>query len=130
MKITGFNPIIITKNQDAIVKMFEGLGFEKSHQPEGTAASGFDFTVVRMKDANGFHVDVALSAGPIPQDITAIRINVDDFSEAYGTGIQDNERKTRHGNRFFKGNIPYLAFRLLCSSRSAHQVRMPAQTRN
>ena len=83
MKITGFNPIIITKNQDAIVKMFEELGFEKSHQPQGTAASGFDFTVVRMKDANGFHVDVALSAGPIPQDITAIRINVDDFSEAY-----------------------------------------------
>ena len=81
--------------------MFEELGFEKSHQPEETAASGFDFTVVRMKDANGFHVDVALSAGPIPQDITAIRINVDDFSEAYD----------------------YLTER-------GFKTRMPAQTRN
>lgn len=83
MKITGFNPIIVTKDMDSIVKTFEDLGFERRHQPEGSSASGFDYSVARMKDANGFHVDVALSSAPIPQDITAIRINVDDFAEAY-----------------------------------------------
>ena len=34
-----------------------------------------------MKDANGFHIDVVEAA--VPQDITSIRMNVDDFDEAY-----------------------------------------------
>lgn len=34
-----------------------------------------------LKDANGFHVDVA--AADYPQDVTIVRINVDNFEEAY-----------------------------------------------
>ena len=43
-----------------------------------------DRTVVRtrMKDANGFHVDIS-KLETIPRDITAIRMNVDNFKEAY-----------------------------------------------
>jgi glutaminase len=79
MKITSFNPIIITKDSESLIKMFEELGFEKTHQKDGING---DITSVRMKDANGFHVDVT-QANNTPQDMTAIRMNVSDFDEAY-----------------------------------------------
>lgn len=83
MKITGFNPSIITKDIDAVVSVFEALGFEKKHNPTGTSALGNEYVSYRMADANGFKVDVTRSAAPREQDVTTIRINVDDFDEAY-----------------------------------------------
>ena len=47
-----------------------------------TDIEGGKSTNIRMRDANGFYVDVA-SAERVPQDLTSIRINVDDFDEAY-----------------------------------------------
>lgn len=83
MKITAFNPLIVTKNAEASIKMFEALGFEKRHSL-GANTGTADLTSVRMKDANGFYVDIAqvddLQGG---RDLTLIRINVDDFDEAY-----------------------------------------------
>ena len=35
-----------------------------------------------MKNADGFHVDIAQADG-IPRDMTLIRVNVDNFEEAY-----------------------------------------------
>lgn len=29
MKITGFRPLIVTKDQEAVVNVFEALGFER-----------------------------------------------------------------------------------------------------
>ena len=51
MKITGFCPIIVTKEQESAVKVFEALGFERRHTKtdiEGGANVG-----IAMKDANG-----------------------------------------------------------------------------
>lgn len=76
MKITTFNPLILSKDAKDIVKLFEELGFEKRH-----GKTGEDFSSNRMKDANGFHVDVTEAA--TPQDITSIRMNVSNFEEAY-----------------------------------------------
>ncbi len=82
MKITTFNPQIITKNAEPAVKMFESLGFEKRHNQEGIGE--MNVKGIRMKDANGFHVDISeFAALPASQDITAIRMNVDHFKEAY-----------------------------------------------
>ena len=36
-----------------------------------------------MKHENGYHVDVLALDRDIPRDMTGIRINVDDFDEAY-----------------------------------------------
>ena len=83
MKITSFNPLIVTKQPEAVVSLFEALGFEKKHNPTGTSAIGNEYTAYRMTDANGFHVDVATSTAPREQDLTAIRVNVDNFEEAY-----------------------------------------------
>jgi len=82
MKITSFNPLIVTKDAESIIALFEELGFERRHKKEGINE---DITSVRMRyeneDGKVFHVDIA--SVPVPQDITSIRMNVRDFDEAY-----------------------------------------------
>ena len=80
MKITGFRPLIMTKNSESVVKVFEDLGFEIRHtknEIENGAATNY-----AMKDANGNRVNVT-GTDAIPQDMTAISISVDNFQEAY-----------------------------------------------
>lgn len=80
MKITGFCPMIVTKDQDSVIATFEALGFEKRHTKtdiEGGANVG-----VAMKNANGNRITVASTTKDRP-DITAILVNVDNFKEAY-----------------------------------------------
>ena len=81
MKITTFNPQIITKDAENVAKFFEDLGFERSHNPKGIGE--LDVTGIRMKDANGFSLDISQPDLQLPQDLTVIRMNVDDFEEAY-----------------------------------------------
>jgi hypothetical protein len=76
MKITSFNPMIISKDADSLASLFEELGFEKRHNKTGDNFSGN-----RMKDANGFHIDVV--DAEVPQDLVSIRMNVSSFDEAY-----------------------------------------------
>ncbi len=80
MKITSFNPNIISSEAEAAIKVFEELGFERRHRKEGI--NDKDITSVSMKDANGFHVDVTQVDKEMP-DLMGIRMNVDDFDEAY-----------------------------------------------
>ena len=81
MKITTFNPLIVTGNAQAAIELFEAMGFERRHNIKANTGKQ-DFNSVRMKDANGFHVDIAQIDGRT-QDMTLIRMNVDDFDEAY-----------------------------------------------
>ena len=80
MKITGFCPIIVTQDQEAIVQVFEALGFERRHL--NTDIEGGNNENISMKDENGNRINIA-SSKVIPRDLTAININVDDFDEAY-----------------------------------------------
>lgn len=83
MKITTFNPMIVTKDAEAVIRLFEELGFERRHMKTGINDS--DISSVRMRytgeDGKVFHVDVA--SAPVPQDITTMRMNIDNFDEAY-----------------------------------------------
>lgn len=83
MKITAFNPLIVTKDSAPVVKLFEELGFEKRHDLKAnTGEKGIDS--IRMKDANGFYVDISeVENFSAPQDLMLIRMNVDNFEEAY-----------------------------------------------
>ncbi len=95
MKITSFNPLIVTNNSEAAVKLFEDLGFEVRHTKTGINDS--DITDFRMRyeseDGKVFHVDIAKA--PVPKDITTIRMNIDDFDEAYnmleGKGFKNSQ---------------------------------------
>ncbi len=78
MKITTFNPLILSPKAEEIIKLFEELGFEKRHMKDNI--DGQDITSIRMTDSNGFHVDVG-SSNNIDRDLMAIRMNVDDFEE-------------------------------------------------
>ena len=80
MEITTFNPMILSPKADEVIKLFEALGFERRHQANNI--DGMDISSVRMKDSNGFHVDIA-RVESMPQDMTTIRMNVRDFDEAY-----------------------------------------------
>ena len=95
MKITAWNPQIITRNAEPVVQLFEALGFEKRHAQEGIGE--FGVKGIRMRDANGFYLDISQSnAGP-EQDLMAIRMNVDDFDSAYSLLLS-------HGFRNFYGD--------------------------
>lgn len=96
MKITTFNPQIITKDADTLVELFQELGFEKRHNPDGIG----DLNVegIRMKDSNGFYLDISVPDVDLPHDVMAIRMNVDDFGEAYEMLIQKGFRNL-YGDR-------------------------------
>lgn len=80
MTITTFNPMILSKDADNIIKLFEEIGFEKKHEVDNV--DNKDISSVRMTDANGFHLDVA-HVESMERDMTTMRMNVRDFDEAY-----------------------------------------------
>ena len=82
MKITSFNPLIVTKNAAPIIELFETLGFERRHTLAAEVSSEVDTTNVRMKNDTGFYVDIS-DVETVPQDMMLIRMNVPDFDEAY-----------------------------------------------
>ena len=94
MKVTAFNPLILSKDAKAITELFEALGFEYRHTK--TNINDKDITSFDMKLPDGFRVDVA-QVEQMPQDMTAIRMNVRDFDEAY-------EFLTAHGFKNSQGD--------------------------
>ena len=90
MKITSFNPLIVTTDAESAIALFEELGFERQHTKEDISIN--NVTEVRMKDANGFHVDVTGGTG----SWTMIRMNVDDLEEAIAFLEARGFHKARH----------------------------------
>ena len=79
MKITNFSTLIISPKADEIVEIFNALGFEKEHKKEFETRSTVTSTV--MKDNDG-HI-ISIAKAPIEADRTVIRMNVDNYEEAY-----------------------------------------------
>ena len=90
MKITSFSPLIVTKDAESAIALFEELGFARRHTMEDISES--TVTDVRMKDANGFHVDVSQGSG----EWTMIRMNVDNLEEAIAFLEARGFHKARH----------------------------------
>lgn len=80
MQITTFNPMILSKNADEIIKLFEELGFERKHKVDNIDDK--DISSVRMTNSGGFHVDIA-RVESMERDMTTMRMNVRDYDEAY-----------------------------------------------
>jgi hypothetical protein len=81
MKITTFDPYILTKDAETLIQLFGKMGFQERHKQEDIA--GQELTGIVMKDANGFKVNIVQSADLPKESLTGIRMNVDDFDEAY-----------------------------------------------
>lgn len=97
MKITTFNPQIMTKDAEPVVKLFEEMGFERRHKKDDMRDYGV--TGIRMRDENGFHLDIS-QADALPVDsLASIRMNVDDFDEAYQL-LLSRGFKNFYGDRF------------------------------
>ena len=94
MTITTFNPMILSKDADSIISLFEEIGFEKKHQVDNIDDK--DISSVRMTDANGFHLDVA-RVESLEKDMSTMRMNVRDFDEAYEF-LKDHGFKNARGD--------------------------------
>ena len=81
MKISTFNPQIFTNKEDKIVELFEELGFKVRHDRK--EIGDLNAEGIRMQDSNGFNLDISVSDVELPKDMVGIRMNVDDFDEAY-----------------------------------------------
>ena len=92
MKITTFNPAIITKEAAPIIKLFEELGFVQTHNKAENV--DVEFSAHRMKNEGGFHVDV-VEVPSIPKTYMSIRINVDNYEEAYDFFISKGFREAK-----------------------------------
>ena len=79
MKISNFSTMIISPNVEDIVNLFIDLGVEKQHEKNFTA--DHDITSNVLEDSEGHMISIA--AAPVPKDMTVIRMNVDNFDEAY-----------------------------------------------
>lgn len=97
MKITTFNPMIVTRDIEAAASLFEALGFKKRHNPTGTSAIGNQYVSYRMKDENGFYIDLSSTSASTKQDLTCIRMNVDDFEAAYDFLIAHGFKNGQNG---------------------------------
>ncbi|MBQ9058426.1 MAG: hypothetical protein IJ125_04520 [Atopobiaceae bacterium] len=79
MKISSFSPMIISPRADEIIALFEDLGFQRAHTKEGIEN---DITAAVLKNESGFMVTV-VHAADLEEDMSTIRMNVDNFDEAY-----------------------------------------------
>ena len=97
MQITSFNPLIVTKDAESVIALFEALGFECRHTKTGINGH---ITSVSMRytneDGKVFHVDV--TQAPVEKDITTIRMNIRDFDEAYQM-LQEKGFKNAQGEK-------------------------------
>ena len=81
MEITTFNPQIVTKDAESVASFFEELGFERRHGQEDVGE--LSVRIIRMKDTNGFYLDISQPAGHDLPDAVGIRMNVRDFDTTY-----------------------------------------------
>lgn len=72
MKITAFNPLLITSHAAEIVALFEELGFEQAHSKTGIHG---DIASYDLKYGEDFRVDVTQVDG-VPQDMKIGRAHV------------------------------------------------------
>ena len=107
MNITGFNPLIISQDADNIIKLFEELGFEKRHTLTANTEKG-DISFVRMKNPDGFAVDVTFMS-ELPQDMTVIRMNVNDFNDGYRT-LTERGFRNYYGDLVMESDSTKMAF--------------------
>ena len=80
MKITSFGPLVVSPKAEELIRLFEELGFEKQHI-KSDIEGGQNINSVMM-DSDGNRIDVA-STEHLERDLMSIRINVDNFDEAY-----------------------------------------------
>ena len=83
MTITNFSPLIITQDAEAVIALFEALGFERRHMKTGINDEDISTITMRYTGEDGKVFHVAVTKAPLPQAITSIRMNVRDFDEAY-----------------------------------------------
>ena len=120
MKITSFNPQIVARDSDPIVEVFEALGFEVRHVKD--EIGDLEVKGIRLSDPNGYKLDVSqVDSVPVEAKI-AIRINVDDFEEAYKI-LTDRGFRNIYGNKAIDSKAAKSAFLISPSGYAINLVK-------
>lgn len=88
--------MIETSHGENLIRYFESMGFEMQHIRQLDAVDGRSVSDVSMKDENGFRVDICRDEAAAADRI-CIRLNVDDFDEAYKTLTAQGFRDIQEG---------------------------------
>ena len=81
MQITSFGPEVLVTDAEPVIQLFKDMGFEPRHHQEGMTEKNVTGNVLR--DANGFRMNILQIDGLPRPAISSIRMNVDNFDEAY-----------------------------------------------
>jgi hypothetical protein len=106
MEITTFNPQIVTKDAESVAAFFEELGFERRHNKKEIGERGV--RGIRMKDANGFYLDISQPEGHDLPDAVGIRMNVRDFDAAYDLLVSRGFKNVYGDGLACEAETPYL----------------------
>ena len=80
MKITTFNPQIITNNAEQLIELFEALGFESNHKKEAIGEK--NVTGIVMKNADGFKLELTFRLFPcLFAEVAVLNNHVETFAE-------------------------------------------------
>ena len=79
MKITNLSTLILSPKAEEAIQLFEELGFYKKHTKNNISEGTVTGNV--LVDDDGHMITIV--DAPVPSTITSIRMNVDNFTEAY-----------------------------------------------
>ena len=92
------------------MKVFEDFGFERRHIK--TDIEGGENTNYNMKGANGNRINIA-SSEHVPQDLTSITMNVDNFQEAYdfliARGFVNRKKRASKSRHFVRQILDHIS---------------------
>lgn len=99
MKITSFNPSIVSTDPEKTIETFKSLGFEQKHHNSEASSKGNSATI--LESPEGYRIGI-YSTEISPRSFAAIHMNVDNIDEAVAhfekLGFV-NRRPNGEGNR-------------------------------
>ena len=106
MKITNLCPVVIVPTEEeakSLVRLFEELGFESKHSQLFRIKDGQEAVQYVMRDANGNEIDI-MNSPIVSEDVIRIRLNVDNFTEAYDLLNERGFKNTLDGLVYYSGS--------------------------
>ena len=91
MKITNFSTLLISSKSDELIALFKELGFEPLHVKEGIDSGKVTSNILQTPQGDM----ISIASAPIEHDMTVIRMNVDNFAEAYSFLKKNGFRNSR-----------------------------------
>jgi hypothetical protein len=97
--------VVVPTEEEAksLVRLFEELGFESRHSQLFRIKDGMEAVQYIMKDANNNEINI-MNSPIVSEDVVRVRINVDNFTEAYDFLTDHGYINTMDGLVYYSGS--------------------------